>query len=58
MKEGQIFDNVGKFVVLTGKVTDGIEITGPFSNFDDACEWAGELGEAWEVVELNPPEVQ
>ena len=55
MKKGEIYSGDGQFVVLTGRVTDGIEITGPFSSDDDACEWAGELGEAWEVVKLNPP---
>ena len=46
----------GQFIVATGSISDGFEFTGPFDTYDQACEWAGELGVAWFIEPLHPPE--
>jgi|688.fasta_scaffold757975_2 hypothetical protein len=45
----------GPFIVVTGQIADGFEFTGPFGDYDDACAWAGELGEAWWIEPLHLP---
>ena len=45
--------DAGPFVVVTGQIADGFEFTGPFAEYEDAAEWAGQLAEAWWIEPLH-----
>lgn len=41
-------------IVVSGNLSDGFTFTGPFKDFDEACEWADGEPETW-VATLYPP---
>ena len=44
------------YVIITGSLTEGVEILGPFANFDDAYEYADQhCTWNWEVANLYRP---
>jgi len=44
------------WIIVTGNPIDGFSFHGPFSDRNDAIEWAEELDPDWWVVELDTPE--
>jgi hypothetical protein len=44
------------YIVLSGNIFEGFELFGPFTDFDDACEWAeGSRELEWYVATLKHP---
>jgi len=57
MREAKkMLDESRPFVVVTGQIADGFSFVGPFATYEHACEYAGELGEAWWIEVIHAPE--
>lgn len=47
-----------KHIVLVGNTCEGYEANGPFDSFDEACEFAREANDHWDIMPLFPPETK